>query len=262
MRSVPIAVLFFIVLGSGAPSVLAQGIEWRTNLDKAAKEAEIYDKPMLVYLSTSWCGFCRKMEDQTFSNKAIQAQISERFVPVSLDGEKYRKLSKKAGVRGFPTSLVMNAKQEVLTKFVGYRNVQQMSGDLASIDSSGERLSIFGKACPVNPINHGKFALGEKEWTTMHRGYRVYFASEENLKAFQDDPGKFWPALDGHCVVSAIDDDEQRVGKLQFASKYEGEIWFFASRAQKEKFVDAADEYTKRLLSRVAASSSVPDAAN
>ena len=33
---------------------LGQSIEWRKSLTKATREAEIYNRPMFVYLSTNW----------------------------------------------------------------------------------------------------------------------------------------------------------------------------------------------------------------
>ena len=84
----------------------------------------------------------------------------------------------------------------------------------------------------------------------MHRGFRVYFASEENKTAFGSEPAKYWPAMDGYCVVSALDDERQRLGKLEFGMIYNDKAWFFASKKQKDKFKADAAEYAKRLLAR------------
>ena len=61
------------------------------------------------------------MEAETFSNENVQARISEQFVPVSLDADSYKKFSRSVGVKGFPTSVVMDADKKVLSKIEGFR---------------------------------------------------------------------------------------------------------------------------------------------
>lgn len=240
------------ILSTGLQSqTQGQTIEWRTNLKKAAKESELYGKPVLLYMSADWCHFCRKMENDTFTDNSVKKKIASDLIAVSLDGEKHRTIARKYGVRGFPMSVVLDKNMKVLAKIRGYRRVPDFIGDLSEFkpDIDG-KLSIYGKACPVEPLETGKFAIGSVDILATHRGYKLLFASEKNRDLFRADSKKYWPAMDGHCVVSALDDDEKRMGKLEFATIFEGSTWFFASKAKKEKFDLEAADYSKRLANR------------
>ena len=236
-------------------SAEAQSIDWRKDLKKAARESEIYGKPVLLYLSTDWCHFCRKMEGETFADSEVGAKVSSDLIAVRLDGEKHRSIVRKFGVRGFPMSIVLDSRMKVLAEIRGYRQIPQFLGDLSEFgpDTDG-KLSIYGKACPVQPLETGKFAIGKVDIAVEHRGYQVLFASDANRDLFRANPEKYWPAMDGFCVVSALDDGKKRLGKLEHATIYEGVTWFFSSKAKKKAFDAEAGNYARRLAENASGS--------
>lgn len=61
-------------------------------------------KPAMLYFTTSWCGYCRKLERETLSDPAVGQHMSG-YVNVHYDGESAvgQPLAKRFGVRGFPT---------------------------------------------------------------------------------------------------------------------------------------------------------------
>lgn len=44
-------------------------------------------KPILVFVNTSWCKYCKMMENSTFKNQEVMQLLSESFYLVSLDAE-------------------------------------------------------------------------------------------------------------------------------------------------------------------------------
>ena len=44
-------------------------------------------KPILIDVYTDWCGWCKKMDRDTYSNKTIVKTINDNFYAVKLDGE-------------------------------------------------------------------------------------------------------------------------------------------------------------------------------
>ena len=170
--------------------------------------------------------------------------ISGDFIPVSLDAEKHRAVTRKMGVHGFPTSLVLNADLKIVSTIKGYRTPAQLAADLSGFrNDQSENLSVYGKACPVEPMDHGKFAIGKEKWSTEYQGFRLFFASEQNQMAFAANPEKYWPVNDGLCVISRENDGVDRIGKLEFATLFEGRPWLFSSKANKKTFDANADKY-------------------
>jgi uncharacterized protein YyaL (SSP411 family) len=44
-------------------------------------------KPILVDVYTSWCGWCKVMDKQTYSNEKVAAYINEKYYAVKFDAE-------------------------------------------------------------------------------------------------------------------------------------------------------------------------------
>ncbi len=44
-------------------------------------------KPVLVDVYTSWCGWCKVMDKQTYSNSKVAAYINEKYYAVKIDAE-------------------------------------------------------------------------------------------------------------------------------------------------------------------------------
>ena len=102
--------------------------EWETDFDKAQKRAAKEGKPMLVnFTGSDWCGWCIKLEGEVFSKKEFASWAEKNVILVKLDfprksnqsaAEKKRnqELSKKYGVRGFPTILFIDGKGKAIGK--------------------------------------------------------------------------------------------------------------------------------------------------
>ena len=66
----------------------AQGIKWMTweeAVQKAGTDAQ--PKKMFIDVYTDWCGWCKKMDRDTFGNPEVAAYMDENFYMVKLDAE-------------------------------------------------------------------------------------------------------------------------------------------------------------------------------
>ena len=66
--------------------VAKEGIQWLT-LQQAEEKNKKQEKPILIDLYTDWCGWCKVMDKQTYSDKQVAAYIMDKFYPVKLDAE-------------------------------------------------------------------------------------------------------------------------------------------------------------------------------
>lgn len=111
----------------------ASGVQWQSDLKNAAREAERSQKPLLLKFTAPWCGYCRKMQQTTFQNDRLAAQINDCFVPVVVDADEHKDLLKALGVRVLPTSVVISPKFTVMKRITGYRTAQQFTRDLSGL---------------------------------------------------------------------------------------------------------------------------------
>lgn len=113
--------LFFLLL-TGSLSAQNRSIffehgNWSAMLDKAKKENK------LIYLDcyTSWCGPCKWMAKNVFTNDTAADFYNEHFINVKIDMEKGEgiELAKRYGITAYPTMLYINAKGEQVHRTCG-----------------------------------------------------------------------------------------------------------------------------------------------
>lgn len=56
---------------------------WNEGYEKALKE----DKIVLVDAYTDWCGWCKRMDKDTYSDSAVIAKINKYFIPIKFNPE-------------------------------------------------------------------------------------------------------------------------------------------------------------------------------
>ena len=79
-------VLFFIIVViCGAQAVTAQ-VKWM-GIEEAMRKQDSMPKTVMIDMYTDWCGWCKKMDAETFSNPELAAYITANFYPVKFDAE-------------------------------------------------------------------------------------------------------------------------------------------------------------------------------
>lgn len=110
--------------------------EWKTvnyGLENSAKE----NKLIMLDVYTDWCGWCKRMDRDTFSDSTVAAYLNSRYIACKMNPEKKGKLTydgkeytfgefgQALGVRGYPATAFFNEKGEVLTVVPGYMKPQE-----------------------------------------------------------------------------------------------------------------------------------------
>ncbi len=97
----------------------AANINWRS-FDEAQKEAQTQSRKFLLYFYTDWCGYCRKLENNTFVDKEIAAYVNQNFIPVRINSEKKPKIAARYRISGVPNLRFLTAKGEDIAHWPGY----------------------------------------------------------------------------------------------------------------------------------------------
>ena len=121
-----IACMFTVLLimaALGSPYVSAKespkAINWLT-FDEAQKKGQDQSQKFFLYFYADWCGYCRKLEQQTFTDKSVADYINANFIPVRINSDRLPKVAARYGVQGFPDLRFLNAKGENIARWPGY----------------------------------------------------------------------------------------------------------------------------------------------
>ena len=101
---------------------MASGISFKSlSLDEALREAKKQNKLVFIDVYATWCGPCKYLTANVFTDDDLGAYMNEHFISLKLDGEKGDGLSLmgKHQLNSYPTMLFMNSEGEVLKKIVG-----------------------------------------------------------------------------------------------------------------------------------------------
>jgi len=95
-------------------------LNWYKDLASAIQDAEVKNKFIFIDFRTTWCGWCDKLEADTYSHPAVWDKLNELFVLCQLDGDVNRDLANKYGVTGYPYLVISDKKGNALFKSSGY----------------------------------------------------------------------------------------------------------------------------------------------
>lgn len=88
-----------------------EGIAWRTDHAAAVADAGAAGKPMMLVFTADWCPPCQVMKAETWPDAAVQAAVSERFIPVYINPDEpaSRDVMMRYAITGFPTVILTDA---------------------------------------------------------------------------------------------------------------------------------------------------------
>jgi len=137
---------------SSEPVPAVQWVEFEGGL----KAASATGKHIMVDVYTDWCGYCKKLESETYSEESVRRVLAESFISIKLKGDSGKKLkvtartvesqgktllqfvttdtasSSEAAIsrgalkaRGFPTIAFLAPDGRLITTRGGYVNAEQ-----------------------------------------------------------------------------------------------------------------------------------------
>ncbi|WP_460636445.1 thioredoxin family protein [Larkinella harenae] len=114
---------------AGTPTGTEPGIQfaeatWKAHLAKAKAEKKI------VFLDayTTWCGPCKMLQKNVFTQKSVGDFFNQEFINVKIDMESGEgpELALKYPVEGYPTLMFIDGNGKVLKTVLGYQTPEQL----------------------------------------------------------------------------------------------------------------------------------------
>lgn len=102
-------------------------VNWLTNYEDAIAQSRRTGRPMLIRVSATWCQYCDRMKAETFADRDVIRDIRNGYVPVSLDGDRDRRLIQALGVRTLPAVLIVTPDLRIMEREEGFRTSRQLT---------------------------------------------------------------------------------------------------------------------------------------
>lgn len=123
------AVYAFMNPKTDLPADSKEGIQfyhgtWKEVLEKARKE----DKLIFLDIYATWCGPCKRLKSNTFSNGRVGKYFNSTFINVSLDGETGdgEILANQYRINGYPSLLFIDKDGNIVTRDEGYLDADEL----------------------------------------------------------------------------------------------------------------------------------------
>lgn len=120
---------------SPTPADMAE-IKW-LSMEEAYDLNQKEPRKIFVDVYTDWCGWCKRMDKDTFSNTDIAAYVNENYYAVKLNAESdrafklgkadmtERQVARQLGVSGYPTVVFIHEDFRTIEPVPGYQQPAQ-----------------------------------------------------------------------------------------------------------------------------------------
>jgi len=161
--------------------------------EEAKKAAEARNKPMYLHFTTTWCGWCRKIEKDIYGAEEGKAALKD-FVPASLDctvpqGEQPGgeakvniELMKKYGGGGYPFLVIVTADGVLLNSFAGYRPMPEFKKELAKALATNKEYAEVEAAAKTSAENYEFNVKAMKTYAQVGQTNKAVAAAEKVRK--------------------------------------------------------------------------------
>lgn len=133
-RALPAFLITLIITAFSTPESnhKEDKIHWLT-LEEAYEKNKKEPRKIFVDVYTDWCGWCKKMDKETFANAQVAAYVTDHYYAVKLDAESERafelegqkmterQVAQQFGVRSFPTIVLIHEDFQKFQPVPGYR---------------------------------------------------------------------------------------------------------------------------------------------
>jgi len=184
MRYFLIGLIFFSfsTLSSATGIEFFQGT-WEEALEKAALE----EKVIFVDAYTTWCGPCKRMAKNVFTDQKVGDFFNEKFVSMKIDMEKKDgiKFQQKYPVQAYPTLYFIDGKGKVVQKVKGAQTVDNFlnlgASILSKVDYSAEYAKLYEEGDRSPELVHKYVKALIKSGKASGKVANSYLKNQDNL---------------------------------------------------------------------------------
>jgi len=82
-------------------------VNWREWNEQSFEVARAENKPVLLDISATWCHWCHRIDQDTYSEPEVAAIINSEFVPIRVDNDRRPDINRRYNMGGWPTTALL-----------------------------------------------------------------------------------------------------------------------------------------------------------
>jgi uncharacterized protein YyaL (SSP411 family) len=147
------------------------GIVWLRSDTDAFAQARAQHRFVLLYLEAVWCHWCHVMDEQTYGDAGVRAEIAAHYVPLRIDQDLRPDLSDRYKDYGWPATVVFAADGSEIVKRQGFIESPRFLKLLKAIEADPSPESAeSADSAPSEPRASALDAAARAELVKRHRG--------------------------------------------------------------------------------------------
>lgn len=130
-------------------------IPWfKGTFDAALVKAKAENKLIFIDFWTSWCGWCKRLDKDTFSNDSVVDEMKD-ILCLSIDAESDSgaPIAQKFSVRGYPALILLGPDGKLDDKIGGYLKPDDFKKEIQRVRSGEGTVNGFRKKIAADPSN-------------------------------------------------------------------------------------------------------------
>jgi thiol:disulfide interchange protein len=125
-----IGCLIVVALLLGAAGFLPQiayskEIQWQSFADGMAR-GKSENKKVFLHFYAAWCAACKSMEENTFKDPGVIAFLNKDYVPVKVDVDRNKKISRMFKVKALPDTWFIAKNNKIIGHRLGYISPEKL----------------------------------------------------------------------------------------------------------------------------------------
>ncbi|MBI3235150.1 MAG: thioredoxin family protein [Bacteroidetes bacterium] len=121
----------------------AQEINFFTGTYQEAKAKSLSEgKPLMVYISADWCGYCKYSENVTYKQDTIYEYLNENYICIKLDqkSKEGKQMSREYSLEVLPSYIFFDNNNKYVRHYDGFLCAQKLKVEAEKAKKKKKRL--------------------------------------------------------------------------------------------------------------------------
>ena len=99
----------------------------------------------MLHFWAEWCGYCTKMRNETFTDKAVISYLNQNFISVKVDFDREAAIAARYLVRGLPDTHFLTEEGIRISSLPGFIRAELLIGILKYLHTDSYKKMSFAR---------------------------------------------------------------------------------------------------------------------